>query len=84
MADQYTEKAVEEQINVPNAKVYETAICFARMWGVMEALEPLPNLGFKRVRDIAVALAEEFIIGKEEDVVKFFTERTEKFKKMNT
>lgn len=81
MADQYTEKAVEEQIKAPDVKVYEAAICFARMWGVMETLEPLPNLGFKRVRDIAVALAEEFIIGKEEDVVKFFTERTEKFKR---
>lgn len=61
-------------------KVYETAICFARMWGVLETLEPLPNLGFEKVRDIAMVLAEEFVFGREEDMVKFFVERTKIFK----
>lgn len=61
-------------------KVYETAICFARMWGVLETLEPLPNLGFEKVRDIAMVLAEEFVFGRDEDMVKFFVERTKIFK----
>lgn len=60
--------------------MYETAICFARMWGVLETLEPLPNLGFEKVRDIAMVLAEEFVFGREEDMVKFFVERTKIFK----
>lgn len=81
MADQYTKKAVEEQIEAPDAKVYEAAICFARMWGVMETLEPFPNLGFEKVRDIVIALAEEFMKEKGEDLVDFFMERTEELKR---
>ena len=80
MADQYTEKAVEEQIKTPDVKVYEAAICFARMWGVMETLEPLPNLGFEKVRDIVIALAEEFAKEKGEDLVEFFMGRAEELK----
>lgn len=61
--------------------VYEAAICFARMWGVMEALEPLPNLGFERVRNIVMTLAEEFCTGEEGDFIQFFAERAEVFKR---
>lgn len=65
----------------PDGNVYELAICFARMWGVMEALEPLPNLGFERVRDVVVTLAEEFCAGEEEDFIRFFTERAAVWKR---
>lgn len=60
-------------------RVYETAICFARMWGVLETLEPLPNLGFEEVRNISLALAEEFIAGKGDDMVSFFVEKSKNF-----
>lgn len=42
----------------PASQVYEAAVIFARMWGVMETLEPLPNLGNEKVKDIAVKTAD--------------------------
>lgn len=75
MAEEFAKKEVEVQARTPDERVYEAAICFARMWGVMETLEPLPNLGFEEVRDIAVTLAEEFSSKKDEDLVEFFIER---------
>ena len=44
MEDEFSEKKVEAQLGTPDSKVYEAAICFARIWGVMETLEPLPNI----------------------------------------
>lgn len=75
MAEEFAKKEVEVRARTPDERVYEAAICFARMWGVMETLEPLPNLGFEEVRDIAVTLAEEFSSKKDEDLVEFFIER---------
>ena len=56
----------------PDRRVYEAAIIFARMWGVMETLEPLPNLGNETVRDLAVGMAEEFVGGGLTDHAAFF------------
>ncbi len=70
----------EKKEQQSDGNVYELAIYFARMWGVMEALEPFPNLGFERVRDIVVTLAEKFCAGKEEDFVRFFTEHAAEYK----
>lgn len=39
----------ENNLETRNDKLYEAAICFARMWGIHETLEPLPNLGFDRI-----------------------------------
>ena len=53
-------------------KVYEFAICFARMWGVAETLSPLPNLGFPEVKDRMIRWAEEYVADREEDFLLFF------------
>ncbi len=84
MAGEFTEREVGGEGEVLDTKVYETAICFARMWGVMETMEPLPNLGFEDVREIVVMLAEEFISGKGEDLVVFFTEKAGELKRKNS
>ena len=84
MTDELAEKKVETRERIPDVRVYEAAICFARMWGIMETLEPLPNLGFEEVRNIAVELAEEFVAGKGEDLAGFFEERMGELKRKNT
>ena len=56
----------------PSAEVYEIAIRFARMWGVVETLEPLSNPGFDKIRDAVVGFAEEFIAGGQKDFEEFF------------
>jgi len=61
----------------PDSRVYEAAIIFARMWGVMETLEPLPNLGNEAVRDLAVGMAEEFVSGGLTDHAAFFAAKAE-------
>lgn len=64
-------------INQENQEIrkYEAAICFARMWGVMETLEEFPNIGFQRVRDMVMALAEEFAAEKKSDPAVFFLQK---------
>ncbi len=59
----------------PGSRVYEAAIIFARMLGVMETLEPLPNLGNEKVRDLAVGMAEEFVGGGLTDHAAFFASK---------
>lgn len=84
MAGEFTERKVRGEEEILDIRVYEAAICFARMWGVMETLEPLPNLGFEGVREIVVMLAEEFVSGKGEDLVVFFTERAGDLKRKHS
>lgn len=64
----------------PSSQVYEAAIIFARMWGVMETLEPLPNLDNEQVRDAAVKMAEEFVDGGHTDHSAFFAARAAELK----
>lgn len=64
----------------PENQIYEAAIIFARMWGVMETLEPLPNLGNEMVRDIAIDMAEEFVNGGHTDHSGFFTKKAGELK----
>lgn len=64
----------------PSSQIYEAAIIFARMWGVMETLEPLPNLGNDKVRDMAVGMAEEFVEGGQTDHSAFFAARAGELK----
>jgi len=64
----------------PGSRVYEAAIIFARMWGVMETLEPLPNLGNEKVRDLAVGMAEEFVGSGLTDHAGFFAARVGEMK----
>ena len=56
-------------------KLYKNAICFSRMWGVMETLESLPSLSFDEVQDIVIELAKEFSVSGQNDLVKFFAEK---------
>lgn len=81
MEDEFSEKKVEAQLGPPDSKVYEAAICFARIWGVMETLEPLPNIGFEKVRDIAIALAKEYVSENGTDLENFFAERVDALKR---
>ena len=53
-------------------KVYELAICFARMWGVAETLSPLPNLEFSEVKERMIRWAEECVAEGEGDFLLFF------------
>lgn len=62
-------------------EVYETAICFARMWGVMETLEPIPNISFEKLRDILMSWAAEFSADRQKDHVKFFIQKAGDIKK---
>lgn len=61
--------------NGTDEKVYEFAILFARMWGIAETLEPLPNRGAEEVRDKVTAWAAEYIDSRKDNYVKFFTEK---------
>ena len=81
VADEFTNKKAEVQLSPPDIEVYEAAICFARIWGVMETLEPLPNIGFEKVRDISIALAREYVSENGEELEKFFAERVDELKR---
>ena len=61
----------------PSEKIYELAICFSRMWGVAETLEPIPNLKFPQIRDMVIGWAREYVEEKEEDMVVFFVRKKE-------
>ncbi len=60
-----------------DGNVYELAILFARMWGIAETLEPLPNRSIKEVRDKVTVWAAECAGCREEDFVKFFAGKIE-------
>lgn len=64
----------------PSSRVYETAIIFARMWGIMETLEPLPNLKNEKVRDMVIDMAEEFVGGGHTDHAAFFAAKAGELK----
>lgn len=68
--------------NRPTAEVYEIAIRFARIWGVVETLETFSNPGFDKIRDIVVAFAEEYISSGEEDFEGFFCGKLDEIRKM--
>lgn len=59
-------------------RVYELAICFSRIWGVVETLEPLPHADFKEVRDKMMEWAEECVTAQEQDFVEFFVKKLER------
>lgn len=61
--------------NGTDEKVYDFAILFARMWGIAETLEPLPNRGVEEVRDKVIKWAVEYVSSQKDDYVKFFTEK---------
>lgn len=65
----------ENNLETRNDKLYEAAICFARMWGIHETLEPLPNLGFDRIRELVLGWAREYMEGGEEDMTGFFLKK---------
>lgn len=56
---------------------YGFAIQFARMWGIAETLEPLPNRGMEVVKDKVTAWAVECADSGEDDSVKFFVAKIE-------
>lgn len=58
-------------------KEMETAIYFARMWGVMETLEPVPRIDQKQVQELVLRWAKEFTVGQMTDEVRFFVEKIE-------
>lgn len=59
----------------------ETAIYFARMWGVMETLEPVPVIDQREMPAMMLAWAREFILSEKTDEVSFFLQKTEEWKK---
>lgn len=65
----------------PNTEVYEIAIYFSRIWGIMETLEAMPNLGFEKIRAEVMKLAKEFVESEEDDFENFFIERILEIKK---
>ena len=58
--------------NVEEYSTCEVTAWFARMWGVMETLENLPQQDFKDTADVLVSWAEEFVEKGERDPVLFF------------
>lgn len=66
---------VEEKCGGSFQEVYKTAIGFARMWGVMETLKPLPCLEFSEVFDMVTEWAKEYTGCGREDPVEFFQEK---------
>ncbi len=73
---------MEKDSGKGNTEVYELAICFARMWGVAETLDPLPTLGFPEVKDRMIQWAKECIEGGEEDILMFFRRKLAQAEKM--
>lgn len=61
-------------------KEMEAAIYFARMWGVMETLEPVPQLDQKQVQEMVLGWAKEFTAGQMTDEVDFFVKKTAEWK----
>lgn len=59
-------------------RVYELAIYFSRMWGIVETMKPLPNIGFEKIRDKVTEWAEECIADNEQDYVDFFMKKIKK------
>lgn len=80
MTDGSEKKKTGAQAVQPDIKLYETAICVARMWGVLETLEPIRNIGFEGVKELALMLAGEFLAGQESDLAIFFAKRVERLK----
>lgn len=54
----------------------ELAICFARMYGIKETLEPLEFLEQETVIRMVRQWAEEFLESSSRDVVQFFEEKS--------
>ena len=61
--------------------VYETAICFARMWGVTETLESIPNLGFDTIKNLSLEMAQDYIATGQTDLTDYFVKKSEQIKK---
>ena len=61
--------------------VYETAICFARMWGVMETLESIPNLGFDTIKNLSLEMAQDYIATDQTDLTDYFVKKSAQIKK---
>lgn len=61
--------------------VYETAICFARMWGVMETLESIPNLGFDTIKNLSLEMAQGYIVTGQTDLTNYFIKKSTQIKK---
>lgn len=55
--------------------INETALYLARMWGVRETLNRLPNIENDEVLDIVTRWAMEFVDSGAEDLPKFFAEK---------
>lgn len=63
-------------------KIYETAVQFARKWGVMETLDgTLPNQGTEENMNCMIAWATEFVNSGETDSVDFFEHKLNEVKK---
>ena len=66
-------------------EVYETAINLARIWGVMETLENIPNMKEVPTTDenmeSILVWAEEFIVTEAPDMLEFMKEKLNKYKK---
>lgn len=56
-------------------KRYETAICFARMYGVKETLEPLPYVENEIITGRMLQWAEEYLESGSADMVQFFLDK---------
>lgn len=66
-------KAMEEATKNPTTQIYETAVQFARKWGVMETLDgTLPNQGTEENMNCMLAWATEFVNSGETDSADFF------------
>lgn len=65
----------QEAEHVAEYTLCEVTAWFARMWGIMETLDNLPQKDFKENVGILISWAEEFVEKEEKDMVLFFQQK---------
>ena len=63
-----------------NENYLKTAVALARMYGVMETLEPLPNIPQDKIYEMICEWTEEYLETTDIDIVTFLHERTKYLK----
>lgn len=58
-------------------------IYFARMWGIMETLEPIRQLEQEQLKLLLLGWAKEFMVAKGMDEVDFFVKKTKEWKEVS-
>lgn len=59
---------------------WKTAIALSRMYGVIETLEPLPNIPFDRIYELICEWTDEYLETTDIDIVTFLHDKTKYLK----